>query len=649
MVAFSSRSRTYVVKKKCYQKDVKRSILEKMLWEDCDDLLPKNENAEFISLVFQNENRRVNNNVYLCELCLSRHTTVNFVEHASEYHGLQMNMLFFPVAESRLRNSFFNDLTPNWYPLAYIVSDKSVKKKGSINYICIISLDWQHLRQFVHESVLFLGNTRVLQPYIMKKSKMAPIDLKLHTCLQCEETFIFPEEGLLEMHEKLCKQSSEHCDLPDSLLYLAINMDILDVRTKTLKRLRYEYFLRHPNASNVEFSRTISQQANELLQDIPVSITGAALHYLTGKILNICVDYDRKCEESLDSALRSDSNNADAWLELGMCVWKKPDLEKALTCFLEALKRRRCPKGLCLLSAAKRAHLSTLSQTKDTKERVKSIQNCIQLCKEALELRPDYPLAHYSLGNTYLTRFFVVGQIQEKDLVVAIEAYERAICSQDSTPFINADLHVNLGVALQYHQRYEEALRNYHRATAIEPHFSIPKEHITSLEKFLRNLQESVNKRGKISQRRYKEIIDSLKQKDHVSTFKNLPRADGLSHTFLANLQHGQNPNYFIVAAIVGIVLNDESIPYSAICADIDGAIFGLSVYNFSSKFSVMIGDCLVIPRPLLLEVKNIELSNETILNFRMVRVTNPAELMKNQKPLSAEHRAYTDLSIKVS
>ncbi|KAI1721638.1 tetratricopeptide repeat protein 5 OB fold domain-containing protein [Ditylenchus destructor] len=339
-------------------------------------------------------------------------------------------------------------------------------------------------------------------------------------------------------------------------------MDVLDVRTKTLKRLRYEYFLRHPNASNVEFSRTISQQANELLQDIPVSITGASLHYLTGKILNICVDYEKKCEESLDSALRSDSNNADAWLELGMCVWKKPDLEKALTCF--------------------------------------------QLCKEALELRPDYPLAHYSLGNTYLTRFFVVGQIQEKDLVVAVEAYERAIGSQDSSLFINADLH--------YQQRYEEALRNYHRATAIEPHFSIPKEHITSLEKFLRNLQER-----KISQRRYKEIIDSLKQKDHA------------------------------VAAIVGIVLNDESIPYSAICADIDGAVFGLSVYNFSSKFSVMIGDCLVIPRPLLLEVKNIELSNETILNFRLIRVTNPAELMKNQKPLSAEQRAYTDLSIQVS
>lgn len=61
---------------------------------------------------------------------------------------------------------------------------------------------------------------------------------------------------------------------------------------------------------------------------------GQALHhYFVGKILNICPDYDANAEESLNRALRLDSTNADAWLELGSCVWKKPDVEKAYTCF----------------------------------------------------------------------------------------------------------------------------------------------------------------------------------------------------------------------------------------------------------------------------------------------------------------------------
>lgn len=42
------------------------------------------------------------------------------------------------------------------------------------------------------------------------------------------------------------------------------------------------------------------------------------MHFLHGKILNICVDFERNCEDNIESGLRSDSNNADAWLELGI-------------------------------------------------------------------------------------------------------------------------------------------------------------------------------------------------------------------------------------------------------------------------------------------------------------------------------------------
>jgi tetratricopeptide (TPR) repeat protein len=165
-----------------------------------------------------------------------------------------------------------------------------------------------------------------------------------------------------------------------------------------------------------------------------IARNSAAYYYLEGKIRNLCVEYDPKAEELLDRCVRTDSRHVEAWLELGNCVWKKPDLAKALTCFNQALsqfegdeaksaensseevsrEKTVQAKTMCFMSAALRAQLPSLQ---GRREKVEMVQQALKLCRDALKQQPDYAFGNYSLANTLLVRFFLVGQLQQKDLV----------------------------------------------------------------------------------------------------------------------------------------------------------------------------------------------------------------------------------------
>ncbi len=79
-----------------------------------------------------------------------------------------------------------------------------------------------------------------------------------------------------------------------------------------------------------------------------------------------------------------------------------------------------------------------------------------------------------------------------------------------------------------------------------------------------------------------------------------------------------------------------------------------LAIYNFSPKFSALIGDQFLIPKPSLIRVK----VDSTLLSsmgerqevggveFPLIRVTDPCRMVKNGKQLDASMRAMTDLSI---
>jgi Tfp pilus assembly protein PilF len=80
--------------------------------------------------------------------------------------------------------------------------------------------------------------------------------------------------------------------------------------------------------------------------------------------------------------------------------------------------------------------------------------------------------------------------------VASIDAYEKALNSTADCPFINADLHVNYGVALQYKNEYAKALWHFKRALQIEPHFAIALSYSQALEKYLTDFYDAVHKKG---------------------------------------------------------------------------------------------------------------------------------------------------------
>lgn len=71
------------------------------------------------------------------------------------------------------------------------------------------------------------------------------------------------------------------------------------------------------------------------------------------------------------------------------------------------------------MAAAIRTCLSSnlLDGINDNRSKLLKIQECIELCQEALKLDSNYLYAWHSLGNCYIYRFFTAFQIQQKDLV----------------------------------------------------------------------------------------------------------------------------------------------------------------------------------------------------------------------------------------
>uniref|UniRef100_A0A915DEU0 C2H2-type domain-containing protein n=1 Tax=Ditylenchus dipsaci TaxID=166011 RepID=A0A915DEU0_9BILA len=503
-----------------------------------DDFLPETEDSEFLACLFDNDLMEKHVSVF-CACCLKQFDNASaFVKHAAEQHKIQQELTFFACIKIELeafcsaRHKGKNNSTlPSLHWTCYECKLKIVETDGLLLLIKVLLHFYFELFLPYKEGVLSKR-----WPELLKFSKdlqeQLSGDVEKWMFSQLTEAFIDPILLELSRHKIDCKeminlQQSEQVNA--SLKYLVMEIqrslssespevighnpnikkdllkgynrdsekmgDLLN-NIKKLDRQRIEYFLHNPSSSHANFCRKIREQSTQLQQEIPINVGGAAVHnYLVGKILNLCVDFDPKSEVHLDLACRMDPSNVDAWLELGTCVWKKPDLDKALMNFNEAVQRKRSPKALCLLSAAKRAQLSSPDLT--PKERMALIQECLKLCKEALELQPDYNFGWYSLGNTHIYRFFAVGQIQDKELSSALTAYEKALTCNSSTPFINSDLHVNFGVALQ-------------RALEIEPHFIVPKDHIMAVEKFLNALQEGVDKKGSITQRRFKQIIKSM-------------------------------------------------------------------------------------------------------------------------------------------
>ncbi|VDK75620.1 unnamed protein product [Onchocerca ochengi] len=426
-------------------------------------------------------------------------------------------------------------------------------------------------------------------------------------------------------------------------------MEILEEKIKEVEHFRDSYYQRFPESTSAEKCRAVREKVLPLIQDIPLDLNGhssvsAGYNYISGRILNICMEYDANCERHLLRAVKLEPLLSDAWYELGKCIWKKDDFMTAVDCFRKSLSLKRSAKALASLSVALR---QIAVPTVEPKIRQSLHDEALQLSIEAVELDPDDMEGWHALGNSYLMQFFSKQQADTELMDKAREAYERALQLSD-----NPDLHFNYSTALKFSQNYGECLKHMKIATVYDPRFIEAKERLKTLLSFLKQINDDVRKKGKLSAKKMRNFQTSITDKDFgiycKEPFKKKnAKIEMLKAISFRELNEGINNDVVICGKVVAVVLNPEVIPYTFIGCDKEGSCCAFAIYNVSEKFGLVIGDSIAVPEPNIIAVKISSEENECEnFDFRIVRIINPLMMLQNGKTVSLKYVAFCSTTI---
>ncbi|VDM99179.1 unnamed protein product [Thelazia callipaeda] len=428
-------------------------------------------------------------------------------------------------------------------------------------------------------------------------------------------------------------------------------MDVLEDKIKEAKRFRDSYYYNFPQSTPEEKSQAVRAVVLPLIQDIPLDINGqcsasANYNYLCGRILNICEEYDANCERYLLRAVKLEPSMADAWHELGECVWKKKDFKTATDCYKKSLSYTRSAKCLASLALALRY---CAIQEKNVESQMKLHEEALQLCTEAVERNPNDENAWQILGNSYLAQFFFKQQRDREPMGKAREAYERALQLTDK--HCNACLHYNYSTVLKFNQEYRECLNHLMFATLCDPRFSPAKEELEAIVSYLHRINLQVQRKGKLSSKKVQQFQNAICNNDYGIYLKQRVRDKNgqekmLKAVSLQDLKEGVNDGVVICTRIIAVIPNHETVPYTFVGIDKEKTCCAFAVLNSSNLFGVVIGDSITVPEPHVIDVTipAEECKGENI-NFRIVRVTNPLFLLKNSKLLDIKCVAMCSMS----
>ncbi|KAG1714099.1 Tetratricopeptide repeat protein 5 [Nymphon striatum] len=364
-------------------------------------------------------------------------------------------------------------------------------------------------------------------------------------------------------------------------------------------------------------------------------------HLQMGKALNIVPNYDQEAEENLAKAVKLDPKLVEAWNHLGECYWKKGDVNGAKNCFIGALENDRNKVSLRNLSMT----LRQLGQTQE--EKVKNVEESVNLAKEALKLDVSDGTSWVILGNAYLTSYFFCGQ-NPKCLKNCMTAFNKA--ERDPISRGNPDLYFNKGIALKYEEEYFKSLSSFDRACALDPSWTEATEKKKDLISYLCRVQElSENKVGKVKNKKLQNMLSSLSLAN-LGPYQgggyasNKGNAISLEQTNLNDLSPGVNYNKVVVGRVVCSVNSEDNVPFTFCIVDSQQSCFCVTVYNLAQGKGVIIGDSVAIPEPYIQKVQGKYENKE--FNFSSIRVSNPLVMVVNGKKCGGDKLANSKLSI---
>ncbi|KAF7287853.1 tetratricopeptide repeat protein 5-like [Rhynchophorus ferrugineus] len=407
------------------------------------------------------------------------------------------------------------------------------------------------------------------------------------------------------------------------------------------------YFETHSIEDAINKSKDINDLIKKNLEifnkheQLGLSTNKACYHFLKGKLLNICSTYSKEAELLLSKAIKLDPKLVDAWNELGECYCKNEDLIKAKSCFEGALKEKRNKIALRNLSILIRLDCSSTREKK-----LENIEKGLAFAKEAIQLDPYDGLSWAVLGNAYLSHFFGVQQ-HPNTLKQCLSAYSQA--EKDVVAKSTSDLHYNKGITFKYQEDYLLALQSFNEASLYDPTWEYPKNKAKELLRYLNEIQDLVNSKGKFKPKKLQQILQSIDSKQlgpymgGSYTSSNGEKAK-LTEIPYESMKPGLNDEKVILGKVICSVRNEDIVPFTFCTVDKAGQVIVTTVFNLADGKGVIIGDSVAIPEPFVTDVDFSYRENK--FKFRMVRVETPVIMVVNSKKLGRNLQAGVQMSI---
>ncbi|XP_020245712.1 tetratricopeptide repeat protein 5-like isoform X2 [Asparagus officinalis] len=365
--------------------------------------------------------------------------------------------------------------------------------------------------------------------------------------------------------------------------------------------------------------QTLADAALSLLDSVPFERRSpsqrAAHEFLRGKILNVFPHYQKEAEDHLSKAVKLNPSLADAWLCLGMCLWKKGDLPSAKNCFSLALSKGADKKILCQLSMLERK----MAQGAENQSQL--VEDSIHHAKEAVMLDIKDGNSWYNLGNAYLTSFFVTGAWDHSKLQQSLKAYQNA--EKNELMISNPDLYFNSATANRYLENYERALGGFEAASSKDPSLNAEGE-VKKLINLLDKIESSIKVQARAKQ--LMSALSSLREVNLNSTHKRVT---------INVLTEGLNKAVVVVAKVLLFVKHDNIAPLYFLACDVEQAIFVLSVYGLLCD-AIKEGDRITLLEPYH---RVIDFSwKGKHYQFKSIRVDFVEQILVNEKTPAPYH-----------
>ncbi|KAL5761121.1 hypothetical protein ACOSP7_019621 [Xanthoceras sorbifolium] len=350
-------------------------------------------------------------------------------------------------------------------------------------------------------------------------------------------------------------------------------------------------------------------------------IQRATYEYLKGKILDVVPDYRKEAEDHLSKAVKLNPSLADAWLCLGICIWKKGDLPAAKNCFNLALSKGPNKKILCQLSMLER------SMAQGAENRAEIVEESIQHAKEAITLDVKDGNSWYNLGNACLTSFFVTGAWDHSKLQQSLKAYQNA--EKDERMKSNPDLYFNCATVNKYLENYERALSGFEAAALKDPSLNASEE-----VRMIVNLLDKIENllRGHARAKRLASLAASLATVKMTSLHERAT---------VDLLLEGLNKAVSVVGKVLFFVKHENVSPLYYLVCDSNQTLFVLSVYGIHTD-AIKEGDQLILLEPYF---HHVDFSwNGKCHQFKSIRVDFVERVLVNGKSLPPQQVVRTSI-----